>query len=412
MRVAYDDEELWVHIAVFDRRLWYSTAPSADTLAAWDAATLLIALDGNVGTVLSASDYRFTGQLNWWEMPRTAWQAAWRGSGAGWSAVPLAFATSSTWRGDAPNNDSDDRGWTLTFRIPFASLGQTGKPPDGAQWGMAVVVHDRDDAAGTPIPEQTWPESALPERPATWGQLVFGRPAFTPSLAIPRDVTTIRQGLSGAVVPDSVVGGNTDCGSGMNDWWTDWGDKNYAGLDYFNVQNQFDVSDWPCFSKYYVTFPLDSLPADKTIISATLQLHQFGNAGAGWDPGPRPSYIQALTVAEDWEEATLTWNNAPLAEENLAGAWVDPLGDSPPPEGADRKWDVSGAVAEAYTAHRPLRLVVYSGDYDYHSGRYFRSSDFGDAADQPTLFVSWGDSSSRCRRQSPWSGSRARPMQS
>ena len=40
---------------------------------------------------------------------------------------------------------------------------------------------------------------------------------------------------------------------------------------------------------------------------------------------------------------------------------------------------------------RPLRLAVYAGDWDYHSGRYFRSSDFLDAQDRPTLVVSWGD---------------------
>jgi hypothetical protein len=145
------------------------------------------------------------------------------------------------------------------------------------------------------------------------------------------------------------------------------------------------------FPKYYVTFPLDSLPAGTTIISATLQLHQFGNAGAGWDPGPKPSYIQVLSVAEDWSEATLTWNNAPLAQENVAATRVDPVGDPVPPEGFDRQWDISGAVAEAYAAHRPLRLVVYSGDYHYHSGRYFRSSSFWNATDRPTLTVRWGD---------------------
>ena len=365
VRVAYTDKELWVHVAAFDRRLWYSTEPSTNTLASWDAATLLISLDGNVGTAINASDYRFTGQLNWGpsEGSRTPWQAAWHGSGAGWSAAPLAFTTLSGWRGDAPNSDSDDRGWTLTFQIPFASLGQTGKPAAGDMWGMAVLLHDRDDAAGTPISDQKWPESALPESPATWAQLVFGRPSYRHALAIPRAVTTIRQGLNGAVVPDAAVGGNTNCGRGM-DYWSQWGDRNYAGLEYFNVQNQYDISDWPCFSKYYVTFPLDGLPAGKIIISATLQLHQFGNAGGvGWDPGPTPSYIQVLTVAEDWNEATLTWNNAPMAEQNVAGTWVNPFGDPPPRHGANISWDVSGAVAEAYTAHRPLRLVVYSGDW-------------------------------------------------
>jgi len=29
--------------------------------------------------------------------------------------------------------------------------------------------------------------------------------------------------------------------------------------NHVNVQNQSDISDWPCFSKYYVTFPLDAV---------------------------------------------------------------------------------------------------------------------------------------------------------
>lgn len=42
-------------------------------------------------------------------------------------------------------------------------------------------------------------------------------------------------------------------------------------------------------------------------------------------PAPQPSYIQVLTVDQDWNENTLTWNNAPLAAENITGTWVDPL---------------------------------------------------------------------------------------
>ena len=84
VRVGYNDEELWIHVQVFDRRLWYDPAPSADTFAAWDSATLLISLDGPVGSTVDASDYRFTGQFTWWERSRAQWQAAWRGSTAGW----------------------------------------------------------------------------------------------------------------------------------------------------------------------------------------------------------------------------------------------------------------------------------------------------------------------------------------
>jgi hypothetical protein len=96
-----------------------------------------------------------------------------------------------------------------------------------------------------------------------------------------------------------------------------WGGTNEAFYNSargrFNVQNQEDISDWPCFSKYYVTFPLTGVPARKVIISSTLTLYQIGTAGEGWTPSPQPSYIQVLTADQDWNENTLTWNNAPLA---------------------------------------------------------------------------------------------------
>ena len=46
--------------------------------------------------------------------------------------------------------------------------------------------------------------------------------------------------------------------------------------------------------------------------------------------------------------------------------------------------------ADAYDARAPLRLVFYSTDGDYHSGKYFWTSDT-DAWARPTLEVRWGD---------------------
>ena len=128
------------------------------------------------------------------------------------------------------------------------------------------------------------------------------------------------------------------------------------------------------------------------MISATLTLHQFGNAGQGWDPPPQPSLIQVLTVAEDWDEATLNWNNAPLAAENVSCAWAYPLDPVPPRPGVRRQWDVSRAVADAYAAGAPLRLALYDSDWAYNSGKYFVTSDADEweAVGRPTLVVAWG----------------------
>jgi hypothetical protein len=391
-RVSYNDDRLYLHVAAFDRRLWYDTSPSPGDLTGWDAVSLYLDTDGNVGDAPDASTYRFDAQLVWWE-PRDNYQAAYRGDGGGWVAASVPFTTASGWRGNVPNDDEDDRGWTLTFYIPFDSLGLSGPPPQSTVWSMALALHDRDDAAGTPIADQVWPETTAPEQPATWGQLAFGMPTYSPPSAIPGGTVTIRQGLDGASVVDADVGGSSVCGqSAAPDFFSDWGELNYAGKEFLNIQNQSDVSDWPCFSKYYVTFPIDGLPTNSVIISATLTLHLWGGAGEGWEPGPQPSLIQVLTVGQDWDEGTLNWNNAPLAQENVSATWVDPVDEYPGLPGIPWEWDVSAAVAEAYAQGTPLRLALYEADFALHSGKYFRSSDVDDwsAEARPTLVITWG----------------------
>ena len=123
------------------------------------------------------------------------------------------------------------------------------------------------------------------------------------------------------------------------------------------------IADWPCFAKYFIKFPLGTVPAGKVIISATLTLHHFGNPGVGWGDPLEPSYLQILTVGQDWDQNTLTWNTAPMARENVSAAWVDPLFAYGGDPGVPRTWDVSRAVAEAYNAGEPLDLAIYSADW-------------------------------------------------
>lgn len=388
VRLGYSDNDLRLYLHIFDRRLWHNEALVIDDLTAWDVATLYLHLDGNTGNNLSSRSYRFVGQL-----ARDDARAAYRGSGSGWMATSTPFTTLTGWRGSSLNSNLDDKGWWIRYSIPFTALGLSGPPSPGTGWGLAFSVHDRDDAVGTPIPNQTWPEIMDPDRPATWGQVVFGQSAYDLPPIVAGDSVTVRHGLNGDAVVDAHVGGNFTCGAGI-DHWTEWGETNYSGADQnltqINIQNQWDVADWPCFSKYYVTFPLDALPPGRAIISARLTLTLFGYAG--YNPGEaRPSLIQASTVAEPWDEATITWNNAPLAAENVASTWVYPIataGERP------YQWDVSRTVAGAYAAGEPLRLVLYSADGEYHSGKYFWSSDVGDwnAKGRPTLEIVLGDS--------------------
>jgi hypothetical protein len=388
VRTIYNEEKLTVVLHIIDRLLWYDRNPSPETLADWDAVTLYISLDGSTGTSPSQRTHRFVAQLNHFQL-RDNYQAAYQGDGTGWKLADTSFETATGFRGDGFNNYQNARGWYVRFSIPFASLGLSGPPQAGTTWGLGLVVHDRDDAAGTFILDTTWPENLNPFNPSTWDQMVFGLPVHTRGDLLPWGSSTIRHGMNGITVNDAHVGGHSTCGKDAHpNYFEDWGNLNYAGYSQVNIQNQWDIADWPCFSKFYITFPLDSLPAGGSVYSAELILHQFGSA---WGGKVEPSYLQILTINTDWDEGTITWNNAPLAKENISGAWVEPI-SFPGWPGIARTWDISRAVAQVYGSGEPLRLVLYSADGAYHSGRYFSSSNMHDwnAVARPTLKVIWG----------------------
>jgi hypothetical protein len=405
VRLIAADDSLWLALRTFDRRLWYNVNPSPATLTDWDAVSLYLNLDGAAGESPGDSSYRFDVQLSWSGESQPDLQAAYQGVGGQWVLASVPFTASTGWIGDVPNNDTDDRGWLAYYTIPYVSLGLAGRPAQGTVWGLGVAVHDRDSAAQPPLIAQIWPETMVPLQPVSWGQLHFGlKPPYVPAPAVPRTTTLIRHGLNNLTVIDAVVGGSNLCGdAAAPDYFSNWGELNYAGEPFLNVQRTEQQMDWPCDSRAYVTFPLYSLPPGKVVLSATLTLYQFGNAGVGWEPGPQPSFIQVFTIREGWMENTLTWNNAPLAEDYVAATWVDPLDETPPWPGIPRPWDVSGAVAEAYATGEPLRLALYSSNWSMNSGKYFFSSD-SDSAGRPMLTVAWGDPVAQLEKRADRSG--------
>jgi len=397
VRMGYNNEELFVRLQVFDRRCWFDDTEPTDEPTRWDSAAIYLNLEGNIGSVPSNRSYQFLVQFdpmpNWnpeWEINRFAYQ----GNGTSWQPVNLPFSMYSSYTGGSWNDNGDDQGWTVIIRIPFSSLGLTSRPAQGTTWGIAAINYDRDDANGTAIAPKVWPKNVDYARPMTWGKLVFGIPAPGTVAGTPTGTTLIRQGLNGNVVSDASVGGYTICGSGTN-FWSTWGDTNESFynplLGDFNIQNQGNIADWPCFSKVYFSFPLNQVPAGKRILSATLTLYLFGNAGsAGAEPA---SLIHAYTVNEPWNEQTITWNNAPYINTYITQTWV-----SPPPAntgfpGVAKEWDVTSAVASAYAGGQSLNLVLYSSDNWMHSGKYFVSSNTGDwnAAGRPVLTVKWSE---------------------
>lgn len=392
VRVSYNDTELYIYSATFDRLLWYDTTPTVNDLLNWDSVSVYLGTSGG-SSKPNSTTYRFDAAFS--ETGGAQWQAAYQGNGSGWQATPITFTTKPGWRGDKLNDTLDDKGWAMHFHIPFASLGMPSRPADGSTWWIGVRVNDRDDAAGTAIAPQSWPPSMATDKPDSWGAIAFGLSTYTAPATTNNARLMLRHKLNGIITTDAAVGGGTDCGVGI-DFWTQLGNKNWQGETVANVQNQSDIADWNCYSKFYLTIPLNTIPAGKAIVSATLTLHQMGGSGATNVPAS-PAVVQIFRIDSDWNESTITWNNAPLAAENLTRTTIESVVGCGAPQGIawpciPRNWDLSLAVAKAYAAGQPLRIALYSADSNYHTGKYFTTADTGDwnETGRPTLTVTYG----------------------
>ena len=399
VRVGYTDEELRVYVNVEDYYVWYDeTASPTSDLTRFDAAAIYLDTAHDRAASPQRDDYLLRSGLCVFGCDGNYRREA-RGTGAGWDfgwdAPWDADNTAASWSCDpGPNsNDCDiDYGWWTVFDIPWPTLGLSGPPVEGTLWGLGVVLYDRDDRppAGY-VPPQHWPKAFDGESPDTWAELAFGRADYTPPSALVEGTSVIQRGLNGTV-EDAWVGGGGTCSGGHEG---DPEHDNHGADTSLFVANQYLIADFPCFSKSFLRFSLNPIPAGKSIVSATLSLHQWGNSGEGeWGPA-YPSLIWLFTVDDDWEEDELTWNNAPLARENLTATWVDvcTLDDPCGFPGVRYDWDATQAVAEAHAAGDSLNLALYTADWNFHSSKYFGSSEVGDwnAEARPKLTVTWGE---------------------
>ena len=142
---------------------------------------------------------------------------------------------------------------------------------------------------------------------------------------------------------DATVGGGTNCGS--DDWpgyYETWGRNEdgpsataprvQMGLSaQVNArQNQNDIADWPCYARYFAAWSLAELPAGAQVVSATVEMRQFGNPGYGANytvDGPQDTRYEVFEVADAWNEAGITWDNAPSPRENVAWTVVRAIPD-------------------------------------------------------------------------------------
>ena len=388
VRMGYNNNELYVDLHIVDRYLWYDPNAKAPNLTKGDTATVYLSTTQNGSNAPDQNAYKFVAQVDWFQ-PRTHYQQAYRGNGSTWVASPVAFSAVSGWRGTGFNG-KEDSGWTMTYHIPFSSLGRAGSPAQGTPWKLGVKVHNQDNASDTPLSLKWWPETENDMVPSSWGALVFGLSTYQAPQTTNNTTYMVRNGLNNQVVTDGMVGGSLGCyNKGLNRW-TGLGGQSYSGATRINIQNEWDISDWNCFSKFYISFPLTALPAGKGIVSARVTLHEYG--GSGTKGKAVPSLIQVASVNEGWNPATLAWNNAPLVKENISRTVVNTV-SNPTPYGQPYSWDVSKALADAYAARQPLRLVFYSSDSAYNTGKYFFTSAIAswNANSRPTLQATLGN---------------------
>jgi len=389
VRVGYNSSELYIDLQIVDHYLWYDPNTSAPDVTKGDNASIYLNTTTNGSNLLDRYSYKFQAAVNGY-IQRTNYQQAYVGKGTTWTAATNPFTTVYGWRGKGINGP-EDSGWSMTYHIPFASLGIAGPPSQGTLWKLAVKVHNQDDAANTPLPDKWWPVSASELIPSSWGQIGFGLPTYQPPQTSKMTSYTIRNKLNNQVVMDGMVGGALGCEHHGLNRWTQGGIQTYTGATQINIQNESDISDWNCFSKFYITFPLSSLPVGQNVVNAKVTLYEYANSGVQGQPNP--SYIQVATVSQNWDPATLTWNNAPLVQENITSMLVNTKTQPVvPPPGLAVTWDISRAVAQAYASGQPLRLVFYSTDNQYNTGKYFWASSVGDwnANGRPTLNVTLG----------------------
>lgn len=394
VRVGYNKYTIVADIATIDQQLWYDAGtPPSKNFNAWDSASIFLSIPGESGQAESLLRLDAMTSYNKWSADqRITYQNAYRWNGTQWSPIDFRFSTDQDYRG-LFNERGEDEGWNITFRIPFSSLGLPRPPASGSSLRMGIVVYDRDTTSGGAI-NKSWPEGFKELQTSSYGQLTFGYPVFRKPANPKAGSVTIRQS-STDTVEDASVGGYATCGNNGFNKWTEWGDRvwntapeNQAAV----VQNQRLIADWPCFSRYYVTFPLSRIPQGKVILSAKLTLTHFGGSDLS---NAKPSYIQILRIDQPWSPSTISWNNAPQAVENYhPGTWVPPynVGSSGSP-GVIRTWDVTQALMDVYSSGEPLRLALYSADSAMHSGKYFRSSETAawGGAYPPTLTIEWGN---------------------
>ncbi len=254
------------------------------------------------------------------------------------------------------------RGWSGDFYAPWAIYGE--KPAVGSTTPLTITVLDIDQGA-----ERT---------KAQWAGTVIWGGTYPTGTNAPVGQEGKVQTVTVPLTDDGEVGGGTNCGADdYPTYFLSWGLRVWYPYSDFNIQSQWDIADWPCYSKYYAKWDLPTLPEGAKVLSATLTARQFGNAG--YEQGQTgTTVVQVFEVVQSWHETQLAWDNAPLPVRTISRLAVPPLPATCEQPyyycnpGVPYSFDVTGAVQQARGDGRSWASVaLYTAAGQYHSGKYF-----------------------------------------
>ena len=404
VRATYTNWSLQLQVTTIDYYLWYlPNASLSDDLTQYEAVAVYLDTANDGAQTPQADDYYFLVGARWGEDAENYERQA-RGNNGSWNTT---WSPSPDWKGSGsgmswasgggPNDNSGelDYGWIAYLTIPWSTMGLSGPPPEGTVLGIGLQLFDRDapGASGMAVPE-FWPETFAAGNPSGWGELHLGYADYQPVSAAPEGTTVIRAASpTDSTVEDAWLGGGSDGIGGVGSDPQNGSELNHGADEHLFVGAETAPTHFPFFNKSFLRFSLDAIPPGKEIISATLRLQHWGNAGQSSGLA-EASWVSLYTISDDWDEMSITWNNAPPAQENISAVWIEPLTSFPGWENAPfYNWDATQAVSSAYAAGEAANLAIYSSDDARDTSKYLTASETGDwnQAGRPTLTVLWGD---------------------
>jgi hypothetical protein len=246
------------------------------------------------------------------------------------------------------------RGWTAARVIPWASLG--GKPQLGDEWPMSFTVCRERWASATDCAANGY----------TWaGVLRWGLPNYSGASVAGMQYIDV------PITDAAMVGGGVNCGYNHDaDYFATWGDSTtpIVGKQINAAQNQGDTADWPCYTRSLYRWAAPSLPPGAAVVSATLTLNQWGNAGYG-PQNNQTTTVELWDVDGQWDAATVTWDNAPRPVENITRAPMAAISWQCPNNFCADAVPVTFDVTEL-VKRGANDAMAYTQAWDYHSGRY------------------------------------------